>query len=116
MMFTETYIKMAKMAGPIQAIRPVGEYWQKGDCYFIRKSIIPHISSYCYTHIRNSEEIFVPNQSQLQEFSGLSWFDFLGYCIVDYITSQSSEEAGIQVVMRLRHNLQWTGEGWEEIK
>lgn len=75
-----------------------------------------------YSH-PSKADIFLPRRAQLHRLSGLSWWDFDEKCkeIATVICGGermvnpliSKEQAGIMVVMKVKHNKQWTGKEWK---
>jgi len=116
---SETYIKMCDCP-EIQD----GHEWENGEYYYFHghKDIEEGTRIYCgscfveyeYRGDFRKEYIWLPQQGQLQEMSGLSWALFDKACIQrEYVFSTTKELAGIQVAMKEKHNKVWTEDKWE---
>jgi len=122
----------------IQGLKKFGytDTWQAGDYFsgkdeFGEKIVAPVVKAWSYLDdspcyeimgddIRSIDStesyIWLPRQDQLQEISGLSWALFDKACIQrEYVFSTTKELAGIQVVMKEKHNKEWSGEKWKGV-
>ncbi|MCK5016445.1 MAG: hypothetical protein KAS32_05160 [Candidatus Peribacteraceae bacterium] len=115
-----TYIKMRLAAIPdlgrgqspwkMTLIPPNAWVDAKGDFYAHDTSGEPH---YCQ----------LERQDQLQEMSGLAWWEFDRLCawfgdtdLIPHAVAETKEQVGIQVVMYELHGKIWVGDIWKVIR
>jgi|TARA_R100001530_G_scaffold110835_2_gene78061 hypothetical protein len=70
--------------------------------------------------ISEDRTVWLPDQSQLQAMSGLTWhdFDILCWSVTEEILERqgnypSKEMAGIRAIMSFKYNKVWSGSKWE---